>query len=126
MAGNYSHFCYFTVFRTVSLPNYEVDGTADYLFFYSTTAFTTVCTLYCSVDGGGLLVLPLVNGFHDSTHAVLISGWQQFAHTSAHQHISAWFVCHITLQMVADGSFFRSSMAFITVYLLCFSADGSG
>jgi len=46
----------------------------DCSFFLSSTAFTTVCAQYCSADGSGLLILPLVNGFHDSSRTVLLSG----------------------------------------------------
>jgi len=51
-------------------------------------AFTTVCVPYFSADGGGLLPLSLVNGFHDRLRAVLLSGWQRIAHTSARQQLS--------------------------------------
>jgi len=47
---------------------------ADCSFFLSSTAFTTVCAPYCSADGSGLLILPLVNGFHNSSRTVLLSG----------------------------------------------------
>jgi len=33
-----------------------------------------VCEPYCSADGSGLLILLLVNGFHDSSRTVLLSG----------------------------------------------------
>jgi len=49
---------------------------ADFSFFLSSTAFTTVYAPYCSADGSALLILPLVNGFSDSSRAVLLSGWQ--------------------------------------------------
>jgi len=47
----------------------------DYSFFCSSTAFTTVIAPYFSADGGGLLILPLVNVFHDGLSAVLLRGW---------------------------------------------------
>jgi len=47
---------------------------ADCTFFLSSTAFPTVCAPYCSVDGSGLLILLLVNGFSDGLGAVLLSG----------------------------------------------------
>jgi len=56
-------------------------------FFRLPTVFM-VCVLYCSVDGGGLLILPFVNGFHEGLHAAFLSGWQQISHTSAHQWLS--------------------------------------
>jgi len=37
----------------------------------------TVCVPYCLADGGGLLILPFVNGFHHGLHAVLLRSWQQ-------------------------------------------------
>ena len=36
----------------------------DCSYLCSSMAFTTVCTLYCSVDGSGFLLLPVVNSFH--------------------------------------------------------------
>jgi len=54
----------------------------------SRSPFTTVCSLYYSADGGELLILPLVNGFHDGLHAVLLSGWQQIVHNSPRQRLS--------------------------------------
>jgi len=88
---------------------------ADYSFFRSSTAFTTVCAPYCSADGGGLLILSLVNGFHDDLLAVLLSGWQRIAHTSAHQRLSRRFAHRIALRMAADCSIFRLPTAFTTV-----------
>jgi len=74
-----------------------------------------VCVPYCSADGSGLLILPLVNGFHASFRAVLPSGWQRIAHTSARQWLSRRFVRRNALRMAADCSYFRLSMAFTTV-----------
>jgi len=48
---------------------------ADCSFFRLSTAFTKVFALYFSGDGGGLLILPLVNGFHDGLRVVLLRGW---------------------------------------------------
>jgi len=47
---------------------------ADCSYLRLSTAFLMVCTLYCSADGSGLLILPLVNGFLDSLHTELIHG----------------------------------------------------
>jgi len=58
------------------------------LFLHSLTAFQKVCALYLSADGGGLLILTLVNGFHDGLHTVLRSGWQRIAPTCTHQRLS--------------------------------------
>jgi len=99
---------------------------ADYSFFHSSTAFTTVCVPYCSADGGGLLILSLVNGFHDDLLAVLLSGWQWIAHTSAHQRLSRRFAHRIALRMAADCSIFRSPTAFTTVRAPYCLADGIG
>jgi len=40
-------------------------------FCYLSTVFT-VCALYCSVEGRGLLILPFVQGLHDGLHVVLL------------------------------------------------------
>jgi len=87
---------------------------ADCSFFPSSTAFTTVFAPYFSVDGGGLLILFLVNGFHDGLRAVLLRGLQGIAHTSARQRLSQRFARRIALRMAADCSYFRSSKAFTT------------
>ena len=63
----------------------------DCSFFCSPTAFTTVYTPYCSGDGSGLLILPLVNDFQDTSRAEWLSGWHQIAHSSARQQ--AFAVC---------------------------------
>jgi len=95
-------------------------------FFRSSTAFTTVFAPYCSADGSGLLILPLVNGFHNGSRAVLLSGWQRIAHSSARQRLSPRFARYFAERMVAHCSFFRSSTAFTTVCARYCSADGSG
>ena len=95
--------------------------TAHCSFFCSLMAFT-VCTLFCSVDGSAFLVLTLVNGF-PCFRAVLLSGWQQIAHSSARQRLSR-FTRRFSQQMAADCSFVHSSMAFTTVYVPCCPADG--
>ena len=60
-------------------------------YFRSSTAFTTVCAPYCSVDSSRLLILPLVNGFH-GLRAVFLSEWQCVAHSSTHHRLSQRFV----------------------------------
>jgi len=85
-----------------------------------------VCALYCSADGSGLLILLLVKGFHAGFHAVMLSGWQWNAHTSARQWLSHQFVYRIALWMAADCSYFRLSIAFTTVRVPYGSADGIG
>jgi len=97
---------------------------ADCSFFLTSTAFTTVCAPYCSVDGSALLILPLVNGFQDCFCAVLLSGWQRIAHSSTRQWLSPRFARHIAPQMAADYSFLHSSTAFMTVCSPYLSADG--
>jgi len=97
---------------------------ADCSFFLSSTAFTTVCAPYCSTDCSALLILPLVNGFHNVLRAVLLSGWQRIAHTSARQRLSRRIARR--LGPAADRSYFRSSTPFTTVCAPYFTADGSG
>ena len=60
-------------FTMVSSPYCSADGYADRSFVRSSMAPTTDSTPYCSADGSGLLILSLVNGFHDGLHAVLLS-----------------------------------------------------
>ena len=48
---------------------------ADCSYFRPSTAFTILRVPYGSLDGIGLLIPLLVNGFHDGLHAVLLSGW---------------------------------------------------
>ena len=45
----------------------------DWSFFLSSEAFT-VCAPYCSLDGSGLHILPLVNSFPNFSHIVLLNG----------------------------------------------------
>jgi len=94
-------------------------------FFRSLTAFPTVCVPYCSADGSGLLILPLVNSFHDGVRAVLLSGWRPIAHSFSRQRLSRRFVRCIAPRMAAHCSFFRTSPAFPTVCTPYCSADGS-
>jgi len=103
-----------------------VDCSPDRSFFRSSTAFTTVYMPYCSADGSGLLILPLVNGFHNGSHTVFLSGWQRIAHSSARQRLSQRFARCIAQRMAVHCSFFRSSTAFTTVFAPYCSADGSG
>jgi len=136
-------------FPTVRAPYCSADR-SSLSFFLSSTAFTTVCMRYYSADGsallilplingfhnglravlhsrwrGGLLILSLVNGFHDGLCTVLCSRWQRIAHTSARQWLSRQFAHRIALRMATDCSFFLLSTAFTTVCTLYWSADGS-
>jgi len=86
----------------------------------------TVRVPYSSTDGSGLLILPRVNGFHDGLRAVLLTGWQRIAHTSAHQRLSRRFARRIALQMAADCSIFRLPTDFKTDCAPYFSVDGIG
>jgi len=95
----------------------------DCSFFHSSTAFTTVRALFCSADDSVLLILPLVNGFHDSLRAVLLSGWHQIAHTSTCQQLSQRFARRIAQRIAVGCSFFRSSTAFTTVRALYCSVE---
>jgi hypothetical protein len=78
-------------------------------FFHSSLALTLVCAPYCSVDGSGLRILLLVDGFH-CLCTVFLCGWPYIAHTSGRQWFS-WFEHRIALQIAADCSFFHSLMA---------------
>jgi len=99
---------------------------ADCSFFLSLTAFTTVCALYCSADGGRLHILSRVNGCHDSLHAVLFHGWQLIAHSLARHRLFQLSARHIAQRMAAHSCYFRSLMAFTTVCAPYCSADRSG
>jgi len=100
--------------------------TAHCLFFRLSMAFTTVFAPYCSAAGSGLLILPLVNGFHDGLHAVFLSGWQRIAHSFSRHRLSRRFSRRIAPRMAADCAFFRASTAFTTVCVPCYPAVGSG
>jgi len=56
---------------------------------------------YRAADGSALLIPPLVNGFPDGLRAVLLSGRQRIAHSSARQRLSRWFARRITQRMAA-------------------------
>jgi len=99
--------------------------TAYCSFFLWSTAFTTVCAPYCSADCSALLILPLVNGFHNGLRAVLLCGWQCIAHYSARQRLLRWFSHRIAPRMAAYCSFFHSSMAFTTACAPCCPADSA-
>jgi len=95
-------------------------------FFHSSMAFTTVCAPYCPADGSGLLILALVDGFHEGLRALFVSGWRRIAHSFSRQRLSRRFSRRIAPRMAAHCSFFRSSTTFTTVFLPYCSADGSG
>ena len=94
-------------------------------FFRSSTAFTTVFAPYCSADGSGLPILPLVTAFHDGLRAVLPRGWQRIAHCCTRRRLSRRFARSISQRMAADCSFFLSSMAFTTFFAPYCSSDRS-
>jgi len=73
-----------------------------------------------------LLTPPLVNGSHDGLRAVLLSGRQRIAHSSARQRLSRWFARRIAQRLAADCSYFRSSTALKTDCALYCAVDGSG
>jgi len=98
---------------------------ADCSFFRSSMAFPTVCAPYCTVNGSRFFLLPVVNRFHDGSHAVLLSAWQRIADISTRQCLSRRFVRRIAQRMAADCTFFLSSTAFTTVCAPYCSADGS-
>jgi len=84
-----------------------------------------VCTLYCSADGSGLLILALVNGFHTGFRAVYLSGWQWIAHSFSRQRLSRQFARCIAQRMAADSSYFCLSKAFKMDCVPYCSEDGS-
>jgi len=83
-----------------------------------------VCAPYCSADESALLILPLVNGFHDGFHAVLLRGWQRIAYSSACQRFSQRIARRSAQQMAANCTFFLSLMSLMTVCAPYYSADG--
>jgi len=97
---------------------------ADCSFFRSSMAFTTIYVKYCSVDGRGLLLFPLVKGFHHGLHAIFLRGCQQIAHSSTCQRLSR-FAPRFAQRMAADCSFLRSTTAFPTACTPISSVDGS-
>jgi len=104
MAADSSYFRLSTAFTMDCLPYCTVDGVADCSFVRSSTSFTTVCALYFSADGSGLLLLLLMNGFHNGLCAVFLSGWWRIAHTSARQRLSQRIARRIAPRMASDGS----------------------
>jgi len=94
-------------------------------FFLSSTAFTTDCAPYCSLGGSGLLIPLLVNGFPDGLRAVLLSGWQRIAHSSARQRLLRRFTYRIAQGMASDCSFLRSTTAFPSACAPFCPANGS-
>jgi len=94
-------------------------------FFRSSTAFPMVRAPYRAADGSGLLIPPLVNGFRDGLRAVLLSGRQRIAHSSARQRLSRRFARRIAQRLEAHCSFLHSLTAFPTVRAPYCSADGS-
>jgi len=83
---------------------------ADCSFFHSSVdcsylpfsmAFLTVRAPYCSVDGSGLRILPLVKVFHPLS-TELLNGWQQITHPSTRQQHSLWFARRIAQRTATD------------------------
>ena len=72
-----------------------------------------------------MLILSLVNGFHDGLRAIFLSGWRRIAHSFSRQRLSRRFARRIAQRMAADCSYFRSSTAFTTVRAPYCSADRS-
>jgi len=124
MAAHCHSFCHQRLSRQIArriVPRVAADGS----YLCLSTAFLTVCAPYCSVDGSGLLILLLANGFYDGLHTVLLRGWQRIAHSSACQWLSRPFARHMSQRMASDCSFFRSSTAFAVCAPFC-PANGSG
>jgi len=97
---------------------------ADFSYFHSSKAFTTDCVPYCSANGSGLLILPLVNSFHNGLRAVIPNGWQRIAHSFSRYRLSRRFVCGIAHWISPEYSFFHWSMAFTVCSPFC-PVDGS-
>jgi len=124
MAAHRSFFLSSTAFPTVRAPYCSPDG-RGLLVLSLVNSFHDRCAPYCSADGSGLLIPPLVNGFQDRSRAIRLSGWHRIARSSARQRHSR-FARRFALRMVADSSYLRSSLAFNTVCALYCSVDGSG
>jgi len=56
------------------MPQITQRMAADCSIFRLSMAYMTVCPPYCSADGSRLLILPLVNSFHDCFRVILLSG----------------------------------------------------
>ena len=84
----------------------------------------TDCVLYCSANGSALLILSLIDGFHDNSHTILLRGWQRIALFSTCQWRSR-FRYHFAQRMVSYSLFFRSSTGITSVCTPYFSQDGS-
>ena len=114
-----SFFCWSMAF-TVCVPFAE--WMAAYCSFFRLSMAFTVYAPFCSADDCRLLILPLVNGFHDSFHTILFSRWPRIIRSSACQCLS-WFAPHFAQRMVAHCSFFHVLMAFTVCAHYC-SPDG--
>jgi len=125
MAADCSFFQSSTVFTMDCPPYCTADGSADGSFSLSSMALTTDWVTCCAADGSRLHIPPLVHGFPDGSHAVLLSGWWWIADSFSRQRFSRRFGCRIAQWMASDFSFFLSSMAFTTFCVPYCSADGS-
>ena len=77
------------------------------------------------MDGSALQVLPLVNGFHDSLRAALLSGWPCIVDSIIRHRLSQFARC-ISQWMAVHYSYFHSLSAFMTVCPRFCYAVGSG
>jgi len=84
---------------------------ADCSFYCSSMAFPMVRVQYCTADGSGLLIVPLLNMFRDGLRAA-----------SVHQQLSQRFARCFPQQMSLLCSFLHLSTAF-TVCMLYLSAE---
>jgi len=80
---------------------------------------------YRAAVGSALVIPPLISGFSDGFRAVLLSGQQRIAHSSACQRLSRQLGRRIAQRLEAHCSFLHSLTAFPTVRALYCSADGS-
>jgi len=68
---------------------------AGFSYCRSLMALKMDCEQYCTANGSGLLIPPLINGFPDGLRAVLLCRQERIAHSSARQQLSRWFACRI-------------------------------
>jgi len=95
---------------------------AYFSFIRLPTAVPSVYTPYCSEDGSGLLIFPLINSYH-GLRAGLLCGWLRIAHSSARQWLFRRFAHHIAQWMTSYCSHLHSSTAFMMVCTVYCSVD---
>jgi len=110
MPEHCSFFRSSTASTTVFAPYYSADGSRWQRIAHASAHqwlprwFAHGIAQRMAADGSRLLILPLVNGFHDGLHTVLLSGWQRIAHSCTRQWLLRQFSRRIDQRMAADGS----------------------